>query len=208
MKAILGRKVGMTQISDPEGRVIPVTVIEAEPCVITQLKQKERDGYNAIQIGWIKLKESRLTKPLKGHFAKAEVTPRKFLREIRQDDLKGYKLGEEIKADIFKAGDSVDVTGISKGKGFSGVMKRWHFKGGPASHGSMIHRKPMSIGATDAARVFKGQKMPGHLGDKRVTVQNLKVVKVRPEDNLLLIQGAVPGAKNKLLLIKEAVKSR
>ncbi|PIU65895.1 MAG: 50S ribosomal protein L3 [Armatimonadetes bacterium CG07_land_8_20_14_0_80_40_9] len=207
MKAILGRKVGMTQISDPEGRVIPVTVIEAEPCVITQLKQKEGDGYNAIQIGWIKIKESRLTKPLKGHFAKAGVTPRKFLREVRQDDLKGYKLGEEIKADIFKAGDNVDVTGISKGKGFSGVMKRWHFKGGPASHGSMIHRKPMSIGATDAARVFKGQKMPGHLGDRKVTVQNLKVVKVRLEDNLLLIQGAVPGAKNKLLLIKEAVKS-
>lgn len=208
MKAILGRKVGMTQISDPEGRVIPATVIEAGPCVITQLKQKERDGYNAIQIGWKELKESRLTKPLKGHFAKAEVTPRKFLREIRQDSLEGYKLGREIKADIFKAGDSVDVTGISKGKGFSGVIKRWHFKGGPASHGSMIHRKPMSIGATDAARVFKGQKMPGHLGDKRVTVQNLKVVKVRPEDNLLLIQGAVPGVKNKLLLIKEAVKSR
>ena len=207
MKAILGRKVGMTQISDPGGRVIPVTVIEAEPCVITQLKQKEKDGYNAIQIGWIKLKESRLNKPLKGHFAKAKVTPRKFLREVRQDDLKDYKLGEEIKADIFKAGDSVDVTGISKGKGFSGVMKRWHFKGGPASHGSMIHRKPMSIGATDAARVFKGQKMPGHLGDRKVTVQNLKVVKVRLEDNLLLIQGAVPGAKNKLLLIKEAVKS-
>lgn len=208
MKAILGRKVGMTQISDPEGKVIPATVIEAGPCVITQLKQKERDGYNAIQIGWKELKESRLTKPLKGHFAKAEVTPRKFLREIRQDSLESYKLGGEIKADIFKAGDSVDVTGISKGKGFSGVIKRWHFKGGPASHGSMVHRKPMSIGATDAARVFKGQKMPGHLGDKRVTVQNLKVVKVRPEDNLLLIQGAVPGVKNKLLLIKEAVKSR
>lgn len=208
MKAILGRKVGMTQISDSEGKVIPATVIEAGPCVITQLKQKERDGYNAIQIGWKELKESRLTKPLKGHFAKAEVTPRKFLREIRQDSLESYKLGGEIKADIFKAGDSVDVTGISKGKGFSGVIKRWHFKGGPASHGSMVHRKPMSIGATDAARVFKGQKMPGHLGDKRVTVQNLKVVKVRPEDNLLLIQGAVPGVKNKLLLIKEAVKSR
>ncbi|ABY94043.1 50S ribosomal protein L3 [Thermoanaerobacter brockii subsp. lactiethylicus] len=208
-KGILGRKHGMTQIFDEKGEVIPVTVIEAGPCVVVQKKTVETDGYNAIQVGFGDVKEKRLTKPLIGHFKKAGVPFKRYLREFRLDDISGYEVGSEIKVDIFKPGDRVDVTGISKGKGFAGVVKRYGANRGPMSHGSKYHRRVGSMGATtDPGRTFKGKIMPGHMGHERVTIQNLEVVKVDPELNLLLVKGSVPGPKGSLLIIKDSVKSK
>ncbi|HCD09653.1 MAG TPA: 50S ribosomal protein L3, partial [Thermoanaerobacter sp.] len=202
-------KHGMTQIFDEKGEVIPVTVIEAGPCVVVQKKTVETDGYNAIQVGFGDVKEKKLTKPLIGHFKKAGVPFKRYLREFRLDDISGYEVGSEIKVDIFKPGDRVDVTGISKGKGFAGVVKRYGANRGPMSHGSKYHRRVGSMGATtDPGRTFKGKIMPGHMGHERVTIQNLEVVKVDPELNLLLVKGSVPGPKGSLLIIKDSVKSK
>ncbi|SJZ98397.1 50S ribosomal protein L3 [Selenihalanaerobacter shriftii] len=206
-KVILGKKVGMTQIFNDEGDVIPVTVVEAGPCSVVQKKIEEVDGYNAVQFGFEDIKEQRINKPLKGHFEKHGVEPKKYIQEIRINEDEGYEVGEVIKADVFGNGDKVDVTGTSKGKGFSGTIKRWNFSLGPKTHGSRNYRLPGAIGAgSDPARVFKGQKMAGHMGREKVTIQNLEVVKVDPEKNILAIKGAVPGPKKGLLLIKETVK--
>jgi len=199
--SILGKKLGMTQVFSPDGRVIPVTVVQAGPCIVTQIKTEEADGYTAVQVGFGDIKERKVNKPMAGHFQKGGVAPRRYLREFRVDTTEGLEVGQEIKVDVFKPGDEVAVTGISKGKGFAGVVKRYHFHGGPASHGSMTHRKPQSAGATDAARTFKGTKRPGHMGAERVTQSGLKVVRVDAEKNLLLIKGAVPGATGGLLTV-------
>ncbi len=202
VQAILGRKIGMTQIFDETGQAIPVSVIEAGPCVVTQIKTPEKDGYVAVQVGFGEVSPKRVNKPMKGHFKKANVSPMRYLREVPVTDLSGLSVGSEIRvADVFKAGDKVKVTGTSKGRGFQGVVKRHHFHGGPQSHGSMIHRKPQSSGATDAARTFKGVKKPGHMGAERVTQKGLTVVRVDAERNLLLVRGAVPGANGGLLYI-------
>ena len=206
-KAILGKKIGMTQIFDEKGVAIPVTVIEAGPCTVVQVKTKDADGYEAIQLGFGEVKEKKLIKPMKGHFTKANVTPKKHLSEFRLDEI-SYNVGDEIKADIFSVGETVDVTGTSKGKGFQGVIKRHGQSRGPMGHGSMYHRRPGGLGATDPARVFKGRKLPGRFGGSRVTVQNLKIVKVDPEKNLLLIRGAVPGVKGGLVIVRDSVKGK
>ncbi len=207
-KGILGKKVGMTQIFNSAGRLIPVTVVEAGPCVVVQKKSEEKDGYTAVQLGFEEKKEKTVNKPLKGHFAKSGVSPRRYLREIRitPEEQENYQVGQVLKADIFQEGETVDVVGISKGKGFTGVIKRHGFHRGPMAHGSMYHRGVGSLGATGPARVFKGRKLPGRMGGERVTIQGLKVVRVDPERNLLLIKGAVPGKKGGLLMIKETVK--
>lgn len=202
MKAILGTKIGMTQVFDSEGRVVPVTVIEAGPCTVVQKKTQETDKYDAVQVGYGDVTPRKLNRPLLGHFRKHGVEPKRVLREFRgATDL---AVGDTITVDIFAEGDLVDVTGTSKGKGFQGVVKRHHFHGGPMSHGSMIHRKPQSSGATDAARVFKGVKKPGHMGDERVTMRRLRVVRVVPDKNLLLIRGAVPGPNGGLVTVRGA----
>ena len=206
-KGILGRKLGMTQVFGDDGEVIPVTAIEAGPCVVVQKKTKDNDGYTAIQLGFEDIRESLLTKPERGHFKRAHVKPKRYLREIRVKDDSPYDVGAEIKVDIFNKGDRVDIVGTSLGKGFAGVIKRWNFRRGPMAHGSMYHRRVGSLGATDPARVFKGRKLPGRMGTKRVTIQNLEVVKVDPERNLLLVKGSVPGRRGGLLLVKEAVKT-
>jgi len=208
MKGILGKKVGVTQIFDETGNIIPVTVIEAGPCFVTQVKTEERDGYQAIQLGFEEIKPKRLTKGQLGHLRKSDLPPLRHLREIRVDDVSGYEEGQKIRVSIFDIGDLVDVTGISKGKGFAGVVKRHGFKGGPKTHGqSDRHRAPGSIGHIPG-RVSKGKRMAGHMGNEQVTVQNLRVALVDPERNLLAVKGAVPGARNGLLLIREAVKGR
>lgn len=207
-KAILGTKVGMTQIFSEEGKAIPVTVIQAGPCVVTQVKGTENDGYNAIQVGYKEQKETRLNKPMKGHLAKGQVKPVKVLREFRVDNSAEFKVGQEIKADIFDAGDQVDVTGISKGKGFAGPIKRHGFGRGPETHGSRYHRRTGSLGAVGPNRVFKGSKLPGRMGTDKITVQNLQVVKVDAERDLILVKGAVPGPNKALLTIKTSVKSK
>ncbi|WP_427340458.1 50S ribosomal protein L3 [Caloranaerobacter sp. DY30410] len=208
MKAILGRKIGMTQVFTEDGTVIPVTVVEAGPVKVVQKKTVEKDGYNAIQVGYCDIKEKKVNKPLKGHFDKAGVEYKKYLREFRVENVDEYEVGQEIKVDVFSAGDKVDVTGISKGKGFQGVIKRHNQSRGPESHGSKYHRAVGSLGAsTFPARVFKTKKLPGHMGHERVTVQNLEVVKVDAEKNLILIKGAVPGPKGGLLIIKQSVKA-
>ena len=208
MKTIIGRKIGMTQIFDEKGRVIPVTVIEAGPCVIAQVKSVETDGYNAIQLGFGYVKESKLNKPEKGHFAKAKLALKKHLREFRVDSLEGVNVGDEIKADTFVAGDKIDVQGTSKGKGFQGVIKRHGQSRGPMGHGSMYHRRPGSMGPTSTpGRVFKGKKLPGHMGRVTVTIQNLDVVKVDLDKNAILVKGSVPGAKGAILKIKTSVKA-
>jgi len=207
-KFILGKKIGMTQIFDESGSVIPVTVVEAGPCVVLQKKTVETDGYNALKLGFADVNEKRLNKPDKGQFAKIKVAPKKYIREFRIEELDKYEVGQEIKvAEMFENGDRVDVTGISKGKGFAGVIKRYGQARGKETHGSMYHRRVGSLGAnTNPARVFKGKKLPGHMGVERVTIQNLDVVRVDAERNLLLIKGAVPGAKGGLLMIKDTVK--
>ena len=202
--SILGKKLGMTQIFEENGRVTPVTVIAAGPCVITQLKTVTKDGYSAAQIGFEDVKEHRLTMPLKGHFAAHEVKPKRTLREIPLEEGEVVAEGHEFKADIFAAGDKVAVTGISKGMGFGGVMKRYGWRGNKATHGaSTSHRKPASGGGTDAARTFKGSGKPGHMGDVQVTQQGLRVVRVDTEKNLLLVKGAVPGSIGGLVMIKK-----
>lgn len=205
-KGILGRKIGMTQVFAENGDVIPVTVIEAAPNVVLQRKTVESDGYEAIQLGFLDKKPSRVIKAEKGHAEKANTSPKRFIKEFRGVDIDAYEVGQEVKVDIFAEGDIVDVTGTSKGKGFQGSIKRHNQSRGPMSHGSRYHRGPGSMGAVDAARVFKGKKLPGRMGGERVTVQNLEIVKVDTERNLLLVKGNVPGAKRSYVTIKSAIK--
>ncbi len=207
-KGMIGKKVGMTQIFDEKGNVIPVTVIEATPNIVAQIKTVETDGYNSIQLGYGEVKEKHINKPEKGHFAKAGLTAKKHLREFRVDTVEGYKVGDEIKADIFQAGEKVDVQGITKGKGFQGVIKRHGQHRGPMGHGSMYHRRPGSMGPTSTpGRVFKGKRLPGHMGKETVTIQNLDIVKVDMDKNVILVKGSVPGPKGAILKIKSAVKA-
>lgn len=207
-KAIIGKKIGMTQIFDETGKVIPVTVIEAGPCVVAQVKTVETDGYDAIQLGFGDVKENKVNKPVKGHFAKGSVTPKKHLREFRVDSIESYKVGDEVKADTFVAGDKIDVQGTSKGKGFQGVIKRHGQSRGPMGHGSMYHRRPGSMGPTSTpGRVFKGKKLPGHMGVQTITIQNLDVVRVDMDKNVILVKGSVPGVKGAILKIKTSVKA-
>ena len=206
MKGILGKKIGMTQIFTEHGEVIPVTVVEAGPVVVTQVKTTENDGYTAIQVGFGDAKEKSLNKPQKGHLAAAN-TLKKHLKEFRVDSVEGYTVGQEIKADLFAAGELIDVTGISKGKGFQGPIKRHGQSRGPETHGSRYHRRPGSMGACSyPGRVFKNKKLAGHMGSVKVTVQNLEVVKVDADKNLILVKGAIPGAKGSVVTIKEAIK--
>ena len=210
MKAIIGRKVGMTQIFDEKGVVIPVTVIEAGPCPVVQVKTVETDGYDAVQLGFGTVKESKVNKPEQGHFKKAGVSASKHLREFRAcpECLTDVKVGAEIKVDTFEAGEKVDVQGITKGKGFQGVIKRHGQSRGPMGHGSMYHRRPGSMGSTSTpGRVFKGKKLPGHMGVQTVTIQNLDIVKVDLDKNVILVKGSVPGAKGAILKIRKTVKS-
>ena len=207
-KAIIGKKVGMTQIFDEKGLVVPVTVIEAGPCVIAQVKTVETDGYNAIQLGYGDVKENRINRPEKGHFAKAKLTAKKHLREFRVSDVADAIVGNEVKADVFVAGDKIDVQGTTKGKGFQGVIKRHGQHRGPMGHGSMYHRRPGSMGSTSTpGRVFKGKKLPGHMGVQTVTIQNLDVVKVDTDKNVILVKGSVPGPKGAILKIRKTVKN-
>ena len=208
-KGLIGKKLGMTQIFVEDGRRIPVTVVEAGPCVVVQKKTVAKDGYDAIQVGFQQKDAAKATRPLVGHCKAAGQGVYQYLRELRMDDADKYSVGDQLKADVFAAGDIIDVTGTSIGKGFQGVMKRWGFKGGRASHGSRFHRAPGSIGCSATpSRVFKNKKMPGQLGNTTVTVQKLQVVRVDLADNLLLIKGAIPGADNGLVLIKNSVKVR
>lgn len=198
----------MTQIFDENGKVVPVTVVEAGPCVVVQKKTLENDGYEAIQVGFEEIREKLANKPRKGQFAKAGVSVRRTLKEFRLEDVASYEVGQEIKADVFEAGDKVDVSAVSKGKGFQGAIKRWNQQRGPMTHGSKFHRHAGSNGAaSDPSKVFKGKKMPGHMGSKKITIQNLEVVRVDAENNLLLVKGSVPGPKKSLVTIREAVKA-
>ena len=207
-KALIGKKVGMTQIFDEKGKVIPVTAIEVGPCTVTQIKTVEQDGYDAVQLGFGEVKESKLTKPELGKFTKSKLTPKKYLREFRLDSIEGLKVGDELKADVFAAGDKVDIQGTSKGKGFQGVIKRHGQSRGPMGHGSMYHRRPGSMGPTSTpGRVFPGKNLPGHMGVETVTIQNLEVVKVDLDKNVILVKGSVPGAKGSILKIKSSVKA-
>ena len=207
-KAIIGKKIGMTQIFDENGLVVPVTAIEAGPCVVAQVKTIENDGYNAIQLGYGDVKENRINRPEKGHFTKANITAKKHLREFRVSDVADVTVGSEVKADVFEAGDKIDVQGTSKGKGFQGVIKRHGQSRGPMGHGSMYHRRPGSMGSTSTpGRVFKGKKLPGHMGVQTVTIQNLDVVKVDIDKNVILVKGSVPGPKGAILKIRQTVKS-
>ena len=207
-KAILATKVGMTQIFNDEGVLIPVTVLQAGPCVVTQVKTQENDGYEAVQVGFAEKREKLVNKPEKGQFDKAGVSCKRYVREFRFENAAEYELGQEIKADIFAAGDHIDATAISKGKGFQGAIKRHGQSRGPMAHGSKYHRHAGSNGAcSDPSKVFKGKKMPGQMGNKQITVQNLEIVRVDAENNLLLVKGAVPGPKKSLVTIKETVKA-
>ena len=206
MKGILGRKIGMTEKFTTDGKVIPVTVISVEPNVITQIKTVDTDGYNAVQLGVVDKKEKHATKQEIGHAKKAGVAPKRFLKEIRVEDTQAYELGSTIKADTFEAGEKVDVTGTSKGKGFAGVIKRHNQSRGPETHGSRYHRRPGSMGTMRPMRVLKGKKLAGHMGSETVTIQNLEIIEVNANDNYILVSGNVPGAKNSLVLIKSAVK--
>lgn len=207
-KCIIGKKVGMTQIFNEDGKVIPVTVVEAGPCVVSQKKTIENDGYASVQIGFGDVKAHKVNRPMKGHFTKADVAPKKYLREFRVEDTDAYNVGDLIKADVFAAGDKIDVTGTSKGKGWAGVIKRWNFGRLKESHGTgPVARKGGSIGAcSDPSRVFKGKKMAGHLGAEKVTVQNLAVVKVDAENNLIAIKGAIPGPNGGIVILRDSVK--
>ena len=207
MKGIIGKKIGMTQIFDEKGNVIPVTVIETAGNVVTQVKTVETDGYNSIQLGYGEVKAKHINKPLEGHFKKAGVENKKHLREFRMEDVQNYKVGDEVKAEIFTAGEKVDIQGTSKGKGFQGVIRRHGQHRGPMTHGSMYHRRPGSMGQRSTpGRVFKGKKLPGHMGRITVTIQNLEVVKVDTDKNVLLVKGSVPGAKGAILKVKSSVK--
>lgn len=207
-KGIIGKKLGMTQLFDQNGNVVPVTVIEAGPCVVSQKKTAENDGYEAVQVGFADMKASKVNKPMKGHFAKGDVAPKKVLREFRLEDTSAVNVGDLIKADVFAEGDAVDVRGTSKGKGYAGTIKRWNFHRLKETHGSgPVVRHGGSLGACSSpSRVFKGKKMAGHLGNERVTVQNLSVVKVDAEKNIIAVKGAVPGPKGGYVFIKSSVK--
>jgi large subunit ribosomal protein L3 len=208
MKGLLGKKLGMTQVFGEEDRLIPVTVIEAGPCFVAQIKTEEKDGYNAVQIGFTERKEKHANRPTKGHLAKAGLPPLRHLAELRTDDIGDYEPGQELKADIFAQGDMADLVGVSKGKGFTGVMKRWGFSGGPAGHGSHFHRRPGSIGmAATPSRVPKGRKMAGHHGSARTTVQNLEIVRVDTDKGVVLVKGAIPGPAGSVVFIKQAKKA-
>ena len=207
-KAIIGKKIGMTQIFNEEGKIVPVTVVEAGPCVVVQKKTIEKDGYEAIQVGFGDIREKLVNSPKKGHFAKAGVSLRRTLKEFRLEDVSGYEVGQEILADIFAAGDKIDVSGVSKGKGFQGVIKRWNAQRGPMSHGSKFKRAVGSMGASsDPSRTFKNKKMPGHMGAVNTTVLNLEVVKVIAEKNLILIKGGIPGPNKGTVVIRNTVKA-
>lgn len=207
-KGLVGKKLGMTQLFDANGNVVPVTVIEAGPCAVVQKKTVENDGYEAVQVGFGDLKASKVNKPQKGHFGKGDVAPKKVLREFRLDDTASLNVGDILKADIFAEGDRVDVTGTSKGKGYAGVIKRWNFSRLKMSHGTgPVARHGGSLGVIDPARIFKGKKMAGHLGAERVTVQNLDVVKVDAENNIIAVKGAIPGPKGGIVVLKNSVKA-
>jgi large subunit ribosomal protein L3 len=208
VKGILGKKLGMTQVFTADGTVVPVTVIQAGPCVVLQKKEETTDGYEAIQLGFEDKKEHRANKPEIGHAKKANTTPKKFVREIRGMNPAEYEVGQEIKVDLFQEGEIVDVTGTSKGKGFAGAIKRHNQARGPMSHGSRYHRGPGSLGPIAPNRVFKGQTLPGRMGGERVTIQNLEIVKVDTDNNLLLVKGSIPGPRNSYVIVKSAVKSR
>ena len=207
MKGILGIKRGMTQVFGTNGKLVPVTVVEVEPNVVSQIKTMENDGYEAVQLAAVSKKETRSNKPEIGHLKKANATPKRFLRELRGVDVSAYSLGQEIKADIFEKGEVVDVTGTSKGKGTQGVIKRWNQSRGPMSHGSQYHRGVGSMGTLLPMRVLPGKKLPGHMGGEQVTVQNLEVIQIDLENNCLLIKGNVPGPKNSLVFVKSSVKN-
>jgi len=207
VNGLIGKKVGMTQIFGADGSLIPVTVVEAGPCRVVFKKTVEKDGYNAVQISFKDAKEKHLTKPVLGHFKKNGVSPARYLAEFTAGDAASLTAGQELTVEIFKEGELIDVSGVTKGKGFQGVMKRHKFAGGPATHGSMFHRAPGSIGSSAyPSRVRKNKRMPGHMGDKKRTVQNLEIVGVRKEDNLLLIRGAIPGSPGSLVIVRKAVK--
>ena len=208
-KAIIGKKIGMTQIFDETGKVVPVTVVEAGPCVVSMKKTVENDGYAAVQLGFGDLKPNKVNKPMAGHFKKSDVAPKRTLREFRFDDTDAYELGQIVKADIFAAGDKIDVTGTSKGKGYAGVIKRWNFQRLKETHGSgPVARHGGSMGACSTpSRVWKGKKMAGHLGTEKVTVQNLAVVKVDAENNLIAVKGAIPGPNGGTVVIRDSVKA-
>jgi large subunit ribosomal protein L3 len=207
-KAILATKVGMTQVFAEDGAFIPVTVLQAGPCPVVQVKTAEKDGYDAVQVGFGDIREKLVNKPMKGHFAKANFANKRFLKEFRFENAADYSVGQEIKADIFAAGDKIDASGVSKGKGYAGAIKRFGLSRGPMGHGSKYHRHAGSNGpATTPGRVFKGKHMPGQMGNVNVTVQNLEVVRVDVDNNMILVKGAVPGAKKSLIILKETVKS-
>ena len=206
-KGLIGKKLGMTQVFWDDGSVIPVTAIEAGPCVVVQKKAADVDGYDAIQLGFDRLKEKAVSKPLRGHFGKAGKGCFRILREFKLESANDYEVGAELRADIFKVGDYIDVVGTTKGRGFAGVVKRHGFRGGRATHGSMFHRAPGSIGSSAwPSRIFKGKRLPGHMGNRRQTVQNLMVVSVRPEKNIILVKGSVPSSTNGIVLIKDSIK--
>ncbi|MGC7871484.1 50S ribosomal protein L3 [Desulfosporosinus sp. SYSU MS00001] len=206
-KGILGKKIGMTQVFTSEGKVIPVTVVEAGPCPVVQKKTVASDGYNAIQLGFSVLRESLANKPRQGHFQKASLKPMRYVREFKVNDIDNYEIGQEVNVDLFAVGDKVDVVGTSRGKGFQGMIKRNSASRGPMAHGSKYHRRSGSLGAKGPARVFKGRVLPGRMGGERVTVQNLEIIRVDLDKNLILIKGAVPGAKKSLLILKPSVKA-
>ena len=208
-KAIIAKKLGMTQLFDETGKCVPVTVVEAGPCVVSQKKTVETDGYEAVQVGFGDMKANKVNKPMKGHFAKGDVAPKKVLREFRLSDISAYNVGDIIKADVFAEGDKVDVAGTSKGKGTAGVIKRWNFSRLKETHGTgPVHRHPGSLGACSSpSRVFKGKKLAGHLGSERVTVQNLAIVKVDSENNIIAIKGAIPGPKGGIITIADSGKA-
>lgn len=211
VNGILGIKLGMTQVFAEDGSVVPCTVLQAGPCVVVQRRSADKDGYEAVQLGLVEfIKEKRVTKPMKGHFKKAEVPPVRLLREFRLEASgDATKVGDRVLADTFKAGETVDVTGVSKGRGFAGGVKRWHFRGGDATHGSMFHRAPGGIGASSfPSRVWKGQHFPGHMGNVRVTAKNLRVVKVDADENLLLVCGSVPGPNGAYIAIRKAKSAK
>ncbi|NLX91401.1 MAG: 50S ribosomal protein L3 [Firmicutes bacterium] len=205
-KGILAKKIGMTQVFDEAGRSIPVTVLEAGPCTVISKRVSEKDGYQALQVGFKPTKENRLNKPQRGHFKKAGVQPLKYVKELRFENIGDYEVGQEIKADIFEPGEFVDITGVSRGKGFAGTIKRHGQSRGAMSHGSHYHRGPGSLGGIAAARVFKGQTLPGRMGGDKVTVQKLQVIKADPAQNILMVKGAVPGPRGGLLIVKNSVK--